>query len=1051
MSEELIQRKLLDETQKIGNWNFYNIGATNLNALKENNIIKDKDYKELGRRKPDGIIVSNNKEIIAIIENKNPINFNTDNKKREAIDQALDLTEPLGVKIAIATDGVDTIWINGLNGEYIKDNEDNKIKHDFNYKDKEVERLIIEIHKSINEENSKLTASEIQDPTPLATKVWQDVWAVSGATPENCLYTFVEIFIFKYISDLGILGSLYNFDYLFNRYSEDSPDEVLNYYAKTIRPKMKSIFPEDPIDKTSIINGTIFVSKDNEAIKSYSNVFKDVLTNFKKFGKLEKIDLDFKSKIFESFLKESISKKNWGQFFTPLNIVNPMVKMAEIRENIKVCDPASGVGKLLLQSVHSELDRFYKVTEEGKIEPTIELKGFDKGFDQEEQRTIILAKANMLIYFSEFISNNIDKNKDFTKEFSSLLNNTFKLKTNSILGTLKDPVHNEYDLILTNPPYVTSGSKGLRDEIRKDLRLTEHYKDSGMGIEGLFMRWIMHALKKGGQALVVIPDGLLNRSADTNLRKKVLEDFNINLLISLPINTFYTTNKKTYILGIEKKRGTEKQSSPVFTYLASDIGETLDIDRFPTGNNQVEIAANLYNQFKGSKDTFTTEDKRCKIVDIDKFIDDVEFHWLIDRWWTEEEQIELGIKEEKEEMTLFQLSSLVDEISLEMQNFKNELIDIEDGKKKIDFKKTTINELFKIKRGKSKYTKKYGNENKGLYPVYSASRGEALTYINSYDFDGNYLTWSTNGFAGYMDIKKDKFSVNGDRGILILKEDENNINIEYIKYLLEPKLREMARGRQGEKGKNEYTKVYTTSLEEAEVEINIPIDLDGEYSIEYQNYIVKRYEIIEEYKKIFERYKNILSDINYSKDEFGKNNIKIFDVKDIFKEPVKGKQKYTKDYIIKNQGDYPLISSQTTNKGILGYLNSWDHEGEAITWSTDGIYAGTTFYRNQKFSMTTHAGALFLKEEYKDKIDLQYINAYFKSCLKEYTVGEGNKRLTLTRMKNKVKINVPITDKDEIDIEQQRIIAEEYQYWDNIRFEVIKHLERILEIKITDL
>ncbi|WP_225879258.1 hypothetical protein [Isorropodon fossajaponicum symbiont] len=52
-----------------------------------------------------------------------------------------------------------------------------------------------------------------------------------------------------------------------------------------------------------------------------------------------------------------------------------------------------------------------------------------------------------------------------TKEFSKLFNETFNLKTNPILGTLSEPVKNEYDLILTNPPYVTSGSSNLKEEI----------------------------------------------------------------------------------------------------------------------------------------------------------------------------------------------------------------------------------------------------------------------------------------------------------------------------------------------------------------------------------------------------------------------------------------------------------------------------------------------------------------------------------------------------------------------------------------------------------
>lgn len=75
----------------------------------------------------------------------------------------------------------------------------------------------------------------------------------------------------------------------------------------------------------------------------------------------------------------------------------------------------------------------------------------------------------------------------------------------------------------------------------------------------------------------------------------------------------------------------------------------------------------------------------------------------------------------------------------------------------------------------------------------------------------------------------------------------------------------------------------------------------------------------------------------------------------------KGLSKYTNEYIKKNKGSYPVYSSQTVNEGIIGYINTYDYDTECLTWTTDGIYAGTVFYRNGKFSMTTHCGALLLK------------------------------------------------------------------------------------------
>lgn len=57
---------------------------------------------------------------------------------------------------------------------------------------------------------------------------------------------------------------------------------------------------------------------------------------------------------------------------------------------------------------------------------------------------------------------------------------------------------------------------------------------------------------------------------------------------------------------------------------------------------------------------------------------------------------------------------------------------------------------------------------------------------------------------------------------------------------------------------------------------------------------------------------------------------------------------------------YPVYSSQTSNDGIMGYLDDYMFEGEYISWTTDGANAGTVFYRNGKFNCTNVCGLLKL-------------------------------------------------------------------------------------------
>lgn len=847
MSEELIQRNLVEAPEKMGDWNFYNIGATTLKALKGAKIIPDRDYDEYEKKKPDALIVKK-PLVIAAIEYKQPKELRTDKQVAAAIAQELGTAQALQAKIYIVTDGKKSYWINPASGNEILQEDGSKITLNFDKKSTECITLINKIRASINATNDQIKAAATVDPLPLAEKVWQDLWAVSGATPENCLYTFVEIFIFKYLSDLGVLRGMYSFYDLLGKYAGNNDNEVLEYYASVIRVKIKELFPGNPKDKTTIINGTIFVSKDDKAVSGYATVFRRILNRFNEFGTLENIDYDFKSKLFETFLKESISKKNWGQYFTPLKVVRSIVNMVEILPGMEICDPACGVGKFLLEPILHDLHRFYTV-ENGELKPQITLHGFDKGFDKDEQKTIILAKANMLIYMSGLIK----EHPDMTKMFAQLFNDTFLLQTNSILGTLAKPIKNKFDLILTNPPYVMSGSSNLKEEIAKQQELKDYFAISAMGIEGLFMEWIVRALKPGGKAFIVVPDGIMNRSNDKKLRDFILDQCLIDAVISLPLNTFFTTNKKTYILALTKKTAVnvggvdtlKPQTTPVFTYLCSEIGETRDVYRFDIEQNDLETASDLFNMFKGAKTKFKTNDKRCKIVNIDEFVD--ASHWCVDRWWTHQEKIELGIEDSVKSVDVDTFRAMISDATAALSELDEPLCEIsrEDEEKTLVTADFNLTDLFSIHRGSGKYTKAYVQNHKGEYALFSGNTFGRFADIDAYDYDMPCLTWAIDGLAGYIMIHDEPFSATNHRGVLVPKVD--NLNLQYVKYVLEPIFRELKKGRQGLNGENEYTSLPPFMIKS--VKIPIPVDSEGNIDLAAQEEVANKYLAVERCKK----------------------------------------------------------------------------------------------------------------------------------------------------------------------------------------------------------
>lgn len=723
-----------------------------------------------------------------------------------------------------------------------------------------IERIL----ECIDSNNSILKSSEEVDPLGLAQAVWQDIYINTAKSPLKCLYNVVELFIFKFLSDLEILKKPDNFDFVYQLSLEKGGKEALRYYAVNSRPKIRELFPAGK-DDTTIINGTIFVSNDGKPVNSQANLFKNSLRKYNQFGSLRNVKKEFKTKLFETFLKQSSDKSKLGQFFTPRKVVRAMVDMADVealQDGARICDPFCGVGGFIAETIQKPKRRKdFKPNSNGKIDPKVSYVGYDKGTDEDDERVIILAKANLVIYLSDLI----ERHPSHTKSFAKALNSIFNYLTQSNLGTLKLNIVEEekFHLILTNPPYITSGVSSIRDEIKSE-GLEKHYNIRSKGVDGLALQWIIRSLKKGGKAFIVVSDGILESGQNRLLREHILQECDLNAIISLPRKTFFNTPQKTFILVLTKKEiKSDIQTEPIFTYLVSNIGETLDVDRFEIeGKSDLERSKELFNLFKGAPKNFPIRqiaDPRCKIQTISK-MSKLE-NWNIDRIWTQDEKIKLGVLQPVTKLGLEQYIKLLNE------------------------KKSSIDEGIKKLRSLKK-------------PI--------------------------------------------------------------------PKLNKMATSK-------------------------VPLD-------------------------------------------------QIFDI-------YKGSPKYTKKYMRDNSGSYPVFSSKTKSKGIISEINSFDYDIEAITWTTDGVFAGTPFLRSGKFSMTTHCGALILKDKFKKKIDLEYVYYFLRPILKKYAISEDNKRLTVELIKV-VEIEIPIKDNGDFDVATQKQFAKRNQQLQYVKEKLRDELWDIQEIEL---
>ena len=117
------------------------------------------------------------------------------------------------------------------------------------------------------------------------------------------------------------------------------------------------------------------------------------------------------------------------------------------------------------------------------------------------------------------------------------------------------------------------------------------------------------------------------------------------------------------------------------------------------------------------------------------------------------------------------------------------------------------------------------------------------------------------------------------------------------------------------------------------------------------------------------------------------------------------------DDIAQAPGPYPIYSSQTANDGVLGHVDTFDFEGDYLTWTTDGAKAGTVFRRSGKFNCTNVCGTL---KPLDKNIDLQYFQFALDRATDFFVRHDINPKL-MNGVMSKIRVPFPPYD------EQQRI------------------------------
>ena len=220
-----------------------------------------------------------------------------------------------------------------------------------------------------------------------------------------------------------------------------------------------------------------------------------------------------------------------------------------------------------------------------------------------------------------------------------------------------------------------------------------------------------------------------------------------------------------------------------------------------------------------------------------------------------------------------------------------------------------------------------------------------------------------------------------------------NIKVEpiFLTYCLSRIMKRMSMEVQGTSIKG------ITTSEIQKISINIP-------SLQEQKKIGKILSLLDEriatQNKIIEDLKKLESAI--SKKLLSNDNWKIYKIQDIAEI---GRGRVISSVEIEKQKHplYPVYSSQTSNDGIMGYLDEYMFDGEYITWTTDGANAGTVFYRNGKFNCTNVCGTLKIKSNF----DCHFVSLVLQQATQSYVSSNlANPKLMNNTMAT-IKIRIP--------------------------------------------
>ncbi len=314
------------------------------------------------------------------------------------------------------------------------------------------------------------------------------------------------------------------------------------------------------------------IETDNEDLKdvlprTYNRLDKELLVSLLKNFAAVPMDIegDAFGKIYEYFLgKFAMSEgQKGGEFFTPTSIVKLIVQIIEPYHG-RIYDPACGSGGMFVQSAAF-------VEEHRKAVTDISIYGLEKVAE-----TIRLCKMNLAVHgLSGDIRQGVTYYEDIHKSVG------------------------KFDFVMANPPFNVDkvDKERLKDDPRYPLGLPKN--DNG---NYLWIQVFYSALNATGRAGFVMANSAGDaRVSELEIRKKMLEDRAVDVMISVGPNFFYTVTLPCTLWFLDRGKKKTKRKDQVLFIDARHIFHQIDRAHREFTPDQIEFISNIVRLYRGEE------------------------------------------------------------------------------------------------------------------------------------------------------------------------------------------------------------------------------------------------------------------------------------------------------------------------------------------------------------------------------------------------------------------------------------------------------------------